>query len=115
MPKVVAFLAALAIGLAPAWPRCQGDCDRSAPASVACERTHRLAPACAQGAVPCDSRPGMTAATGDETRRSIEPQAPGAVLVATLAAPVSGGPAWRLAGPARVRPIPHRPLIALRI
>jgi hypothetical protein len=116
MPKAVAFLAALALGIAPAGPRWHGACDRSAPASVVCERTHRLAPACAQGPVPCDSRPGLTAIASGETRRPVA-QAPEAVIVAPLAAPGLDTHTWRGDRSTRHhRPLEHRPLvIALRV
>ena len=108
MPKVVAFLAALAVGFAPAWPRCR-TCAPIAPASVVCEHTLQLAPACAQGPATCDSRPGMTAVAGDETRRSMAPQTPGAVSVATLAAARPEVHAWHDGGPTLRRAFEHRP------
>jgi len=109
MPKAVAFLAALAVGFAPAWSRCRGECPPPAPASVVCEHPSQLAPACAQGSAPCDSRPGMTAVAGDETRRSMAPQTPWAVTVAPLAAARLEARPWRHDDAILIAPLEHRP------
>jgi len=109
MPKALAFLAALAVGFAPAWQRCRSECPFAAPASVVCEHTSQLAPACAQGSAPCDSRPGMTAVAGDETRRSMAPQTPWAVTVAPLAAARLEARPWRHDDAILIAPLEHRP------